>query len=149
MSDENIATVQSFEEFYALVKKLGLDICFPRSAWRFSSNTKETPKTPENAILELSWRTGGVTGGSCYGSVADIPVTGEPEPEFVEFDKLLESICPDITFLQYKRICSECIKTDSRTENEYYGNSNIYGVKTVNLRELYDVLCSKNILPTC
>lgn len=146
MSEENITVVESFEEFYALVKKLGLDICYPREYRRFGS-AKESPKTPENAILEITWRTGGVTGGSCYGSVADVPVEGDPEPDFTELDNLLEAICPQVTFLQYKRICSECIKTDSRTENEYYGNSNIYGVKTVNLRQLYDVLCDKNILP--
>ena len=61
-------------------------------------------------------------------------------PEELEaLDKLLESSCPEITFLQYKKLL-RLVKHDTRTENEYYGNSTNYATKTIALRDVYQFL---------
>lgn len=99
--------------------------------------------------LSITWVTGGMRGGSCWG--------GEPrpmddwekdeEPEFEALDKVLEEICPNISFLVYKRLCQSVIEEDSRYEPDYYGNSTEYGIKKVNLRKLYDYMSSKDLIP--
>lgn len=108
---------------------------------------KKTRKYDEIEIEELvkKWVIGGEHGGSCWGREPR-PVTAEPEPEFEQLDAILEGICPHISFLQYKRICTECIETDTDSETEYYGNWTEYAIKKVKLSKLFDVLKEKNIL---
>ena len=48
-------------------------------------------------------------------------VGSDEEPEFVEFDKILEHFDPGISFLQYKRLCSDLVHVTGFTDYEYYG----------------------------
>lgn len=68
-----------------------------------------------------------------------------PETEFVELDSILEKVCPNISFLQYKNICNKIINSDTRSEGDYYGGSVTYGYKYFNVRSLYDALVEKGL----
>jgi hypothetical protein len=94
----------------------------------------------------IKWHTGGAHGASCWDdSPANRIVSGESQPEFEEFDKILEAICPSITFLQYKGISREVIKSDDYSDSDYYGNSDTYSLKYVLMKDLYNALNSRNL----
>ena len=98
--------------------------------------------------ISISWTTGGQCGGSCWdtGEHVHRPVESEPEPEFEDLDKILEAICPNTSFLQYKRICGECIETDTDTHSEYYGNYTTVGIKFIRIPKLFEVLTEKGLI---
>lgn len=85
-----------------------------------------------------SWSMGG-TSGNCWNNHIST-VSGEPQPNFVEFDEMLEKICPTISFLQYKKIYNACVDTGSLIEGDYYGGSITYGYYTLNVQSFYDEL---------
>lgn len=100
--------------------------------------------------IEIKWTIGGRTGKSCYssGDIDDI-LDAEPEPEFEDFDKVLEAVDPDISYLRYKTVRRAVMVADTYRDEEYYGNYTDYARKRVNLRVLYDALFSRNYrLPT-
>ena len=96
--------------------------------------------------LKKEWCIGGITGGSCWGGEPDTAVIGEPEPEFTELDELLEALCPSISFLQYKNLCSRLIKTSDYRSSDYYGNYTKYATKKIDLGELYNYLVEKELI---
>ena len=114
-----------YEEFHNLVR----DVYFDRqySYWNCGDEN--------NYIMEHN--TGGATGGNCWGDDAHDYVSDEPIPD-VNIDSLLELVCPNITYLQYKKVIDNVVKTSRRTDREYYGNYSNYIIKTINYRELYD-----------
>lgn len=102
----------------------------------------------ENGI-SVEWRTGGISGGSCWDEGDRDPhysIGGDDEPEFKELDSLFEKVCPNITFLQYRNIMSECVSSYDYSINEYYGNHTDYKVKWVCLERLYNMLVEKNLI---
>ncbi len=98
---------------------------------------------PDSIYIE--WTVGGLTGGSCWGSSADHAVNAEEEPAFIELDTILEELCPQITFLQYKNLCNNLIETTKYTENQYYGNYYNKRIKSINLGELEKYLKERNL----
>lgn len=97
--------------------------------------------------LEISWETGGMQGGSCWND--DEPTSyssSETEPDFESFDQLLEKVCPNISFLQYKNICSQVGRKYDSSLGEYYGNCTNYAHKYIDMKELYDCLVDKEII---
>lgn len=93
--------------------------------------------------------TGGVHGGSCWDEGDchhDSYSTGD-SPDLKSLDTLLSKICPNITFLQYKRLLVDTgVQTENKTENEYYGNSSNYAQQYVTLGNLYEALINLDIL---
>lgn len=92
-----------------------------------------------NMVITLKWYTGGMSGGNCWDDTTPYPTSGDDEPEFVLLDKLLETVAPAITMLQYKAINRLIVCTDGSIY-EYYGNSSNYDIKTISLRSIYDLL---------
>lgn len=96
--------------------------------------------------LLVQWMTGGINGGSCWddGERNLYSMEGEPEPTFSALDTILDQLCPNITYLQYRKLINDTspslVEYDSYTQNEYYGNSTTYGYKKVVLRRLWDRL---------
>jgi len=105
-------------------------------------NISEVTRETELRGSEVS--TGGTSGGG-YGEDSNPRpyVNDNPEPiELVELDRILELVWPEITYLQYKALVREAgVKTESYTQNEYYGNSTNYVYMTVKLGELYKAIC--------
>ncbi len=90
----------------------------------------------------ISWITGGRTGGSCWdeGEPEYREISADPEPEFEYLDTILENLYPSITYLQFKKLEKECVKSEKYEQSEYYGNY-YYGMnKTLDLKVLYKFL---------
>ena len=95
----------------------------------------------------IKWSTGGQGGASCWdeGPAQYYATEGSPQPEFEELDKILEVVCPNIGFLQYKRICREVVKDQRYSDSDYYGNYDNYAIKYVMMKDLYNALNSRNL----
>ena len=103
------------------------------------------PKKPDRYYIQVDWTTGGMTGGSCWGG--DLyAVDPDPPEELVDLDKILTLVCPNISFLQYKALCSELVKTESYTNNEYYGNYYNKVQKILFIDDLYSYLTKHKML---
>lgn len=92
--------------------------------------------------LEVSWCSGGMTGGSCWDDGNDVryyPVDASPEEDFYELDEILEKVCPNITYLQFRNL-ERLITQDSRTEDDYYGNYSVYAIKRLKVDDLWNFL---------
>lgn len=85
------------------------------------------------------WCTHRSLDGSNYAGSAE-----EPE-NFDELDKLLEEACPNITFLQYKRIITPLIEQLSRDIVDYY-TSGEEGYWSINCDKLYNALLENGII---
>lgn len=125
-----------FYKFLQIIKELKIDTD-PYTHW--SESVWNDEKKPGEPIIGVQWTTGGAEGGNCWN---DKPpeswrLEGEPEKELEALDKILEHFKPDITFIQYKRLCQELVVRGKRRYNEYYGNYTDYAHKYVKLRQLY------------
>ena len=137
------------------------DVSFYRKAvkkdeYRYSDSSMILLSNKERKELDLNehylyedWRTGGISGGSCWddGESGDphYAIEGDKEPEFNTIDKILLAICPNLSYLQYKTLVT-IIKEDSYAVNEYYGNCTYYAYKYVSLRDLFDKLVEMKLL---
>lgn len=103
-------------------------------------------KTQEPYIF-TEYEVSGYSGGGYEdGADARSYVSSEPPKELTLFDSILELVCPEISFLKYKTLLSAVLETDTRTQDEYYGNSTNYAVKKVSLVKLFDELKSRNLV---
>lgn len=89
-------------------------------------------------LCSVKWCTGGAY-GNCWDNTM-YPVSAEDPVDFVEFNELLESICPDISFLKYLKLKKECVSIDSEYKSDYYGGGCGYSWYICDLNKLYDIL---------
>lgn len=70
----------------------------------------------------------------------------EQTPDFVEFDELIEQVCPNISFIQYKNIYRKCVVQKTRTDYDYYSGSEEKAWWECNLKTLYKTLLEKGLI---
>ena len=99
----------------------------------------------KDGIIRVDWTIGGVTGGDCWGSSANTARIADPEPEFESLDRILAEVCPNISFIQYKRLCQAIIKTKEEIENCYYGNYYEKRIKSFSIADLEEYLKDNNL----
>ena len=87
-------------------------------------------------LISSSWSLGG-TGWGWDGK--EYPLSAEEPCNFDEFDSLLEYICPNLTFLQYKKLYSKCVDMQERTISDYYSRGN-EGYYVCDLEKLFEML---------
>lgn len=97
----------------------------------------------ENVLESESWSKGG-DWCNCWGNSGTI--SPDPTPEFKEFDDLLTDICPNITFLQYKKLYSECVREEEYKEYDYYGGCEYHGKWVCDLKQLYEMLIEMKLI---
>ena len=68
----------------------------------------------------------------------------EPLANFDVFDDLLMEVCPTISFLQYKKLYSSTVTIETRTETDYYSDSE-YAFYSCNIEELVKLLGNMGI----
>lgn len=148
-----------FQGFKDQIRALGVNLTFlyPKTlkypSWASSAvgkaqRQKEWEEKTKDLPLAvgIEWLTGGRTGGNCYQDTPEYSsLDPEQEPEFGDLDKILEWACPNLTFLAYKRLMREVLKTGTRYEDEYYGNHSIYGQKWVVLEDLHKWLLKEQL----
>ncbi len=133
-----------FEEFLLEVERV--------AGYDFDSGVRHTYASEKHGSkdvpprLFVEWSTGGTTGASCWGGSSDSFVEGDAPEELKSLGKILERLCPSMTFIQYMNLSNELIKTNTRGSSDYYGNTSHYASKTVDLRELFDYLKERNFL---
>jgi hypothetical protein len=104
---------------------------------------------PDSEHLAQYWTTGGACGGNCWNDAdpESVRVSADPTPtSFKDFDAALEVVCPNMTFLQYKRLEATVVQTDNETHYEYYGNYKTYGYRIVMLKRLFEELQKMNLI---
>jgi hypothetical protein len=97
-----------------------------------------------NGVLTSnSWTTGG-TWGDCWGGKGECDA--EPQPEFEEFDRLIERVAPNITFMKYKKLYNECVEILNDYECDYYGGRRTKAYYSCDLKKLYDMMEEMNLI---
>jgi hypothetical protein len=91
-----------------------------------------------NRTLNKRWIVGGEQNGS-YDCDKLVPRPAEPEPEFSALNRLLLSLAPSLSFIQYQSIIT-LLYNDELEDYEYYGNTVKYMIKYIKLEDLYDLL---------
>lgn len=91
------------------------------------------------------WSLGG-TYGSCWGDGLSTSYPDTPPTDFTLFDELLEQICPDITFMQYKKIYRECVEIKEFSQGDYYGGCVNYAYFSCDLEQLYYMLTEMELI---
>jgi len=109
---------------------------------KFQTWLEKYDLSPE--IKSGSWSLGG-TWANCWGNSGTVEADA-PLDNFEEFDELLSKICPDISFLNYKRLYSASVGVDTKGESDYYGGSTTYAYRKCNLQELYNKLLEMNLI---
>jgi hypothetical protein len=89
------------------------------------------------------WSRGG-TWGNCWGGKGDIKP--DEQPEFNTFDNLLEYVCPNISYIQYKNIFKECVEIDEYKESDYYGGTEYKSRYKFDVRKCYEILLERNLI---
>jgi len=145
----------NFADFYKLAEATGeVEYPEPNLSTRRGLSTDEYLKLknslsiPEKGFFEITWRTGGISGGSCWDEGDRDPhyhVSGDIEPRFTTLDAFLLKVCPNLSFIIYKKI-DDLFEIREYSEYEYYGNSTNYVSKSINIKGLYDILVEYNQL---
>lgn len=84
-----------------------------------------------------SWSLGGTW--CSWDDQSGIVKAEEPE-DFTLFDKVLEVVCPNITFLKYKALVSSCCKVVHISQSDYYSGHTTEAHHECDVQVLYDSL---------
>lgn len=97
-----------------------------------------------NILKSCDWVTDGAIGNYMLDSLT--PIEGSSPLAFVEFDNLLENLCPSITFLQYRRVRAKCVTIKENREHDYYGGYVDRSHWECDLEKLYNALLEENVI---
>ena len=111
---------------------------YKKPTWCIFADKYGISYNKENGTFKSNeWATGG-RWGDCWGNEG--AVSPEEPVEFTEFDKLLEQIDPNISFLKYKAIKHASVSLEEECESGYYGSYTNYNFYLCNLKDLYNIL---------
>lgn len=129
----------SLDDFVDLVASLNLSLYEEDSETTWSKNFRWRKDCPmKDCWILKRWNIGGQSGGSCWGTDHHA-TSGEPEPDFVELDTILVEVCPEISYLEYKKLMRELKLVEaSDRDNDYYGNYDDYAIKAIQIVDLYE-----------
>lgn len=91
-----------------------------------------------------SWCLGGTT-GSYMGTIHTVSPSAPPA-SFERFDDLMEEICPQMTFLQYKKIYNQCVTVKESSSHDYYGGTTNYACYVCDVKKLHELLVAMNLI---
>jgi len=132
--------MMTLEEFLDIAK----DINRPWEGRR-SIPCKETDC--DRLYLWMTHCTGGMRGGSCWGTNRERYSSNDSVPEFNSLYELYEKVCPNISFLHGKKIESALINvTNESGSSDYYGNYHDYLIKYIHLPSLYEYMVEHNLI---
>lgn len=95
-------------------------------------------------VLESqSWSLGGTL--NSYSGYTT-PCYAEPAADFTELDNYLNEICPNITFLQYKRLFDTCVSTEEDEDYDYYGGCVTNAKYVCNINTLHEKMKEMGII---
>ena len=127
--------------FHELELKAGYVLFAEKYDLRLISDGVERGKG-KKYLTSDTWYLGGTSrdhDGGHYHSSGE-----EPLANFDVFDDLLMEVCPTISFLQYKKLYSSTVTIETRTESDYYSDSE-YAFYSCNIEELVKQLVNMGI----
>ncbi len=87
-----------------------------------------------------------MTGGNCWDGSAKQFVQAEEPTELTELDKIIDNLCPNISYMKFRKI-NEIVQTTTKNGGgDYYGNYYDYTVKYIILKDLYQKLVELEII---
>ena len=98
--------------------------------------------TVKKYLTSDTWYLGGTSrghDGEHYHTSGESPLSN-----FDIFDDLLMEVCPTISFLQYKKLYSSTVTVETRTESDYYSDSE-YAFYSCDIEELVKLLGNMGI----
>ena len=132
---EDFKDIKFEKKVYDVVKKEG---------WKVFADSNKLYTNDDGMLSGESWCLGG-SWGDCWGNSGSVHPSSAPEG-FRELDDLLEKVAPNISFLQYKKILSECVSNEEFSEGDYYGGSTYHNKQVLNVVALYNYLLEKEII---
>lgn len=143
---DTFSDITSLEDMFPDIKfDIQRHVVEPKPAWRVFADKHNL--YVNNGTYEVSgedWCTGG-TWADCWGNNGNVGPDDVPEGMSV-LDKLLEEVVPNISFLQYKRIMSECVYIHDFSEDDYYGGTTYHKQYKLNVASLYAYLVDNNLI---
>lgn len=109
-----------------------------KPAWKELVESNGVCLSQSKFFTSERWSLGGAH-GNCWDSNMYYS-DPEPQPEFVKLDDLLSKLCPNITFLQYKKIMRECVTIEEETYGEYYGGYCKYAWYRCDVERMVEIL---------
>lgn len=103
--------------------------------WDISSGTYCDIDKTDWTLKSARWSLGGRS-NDCWGGSYSIDPDTPPE-SFNLFDDLLTEICPNVSFLIYKKLYNNTVNVESYRDYDYYGGSESYNWYSCDLQELY------------
>lgn len=118
------------------------DIVLKSNAIKFIDDNNINYK--EKILKSGTWSLGG-SYGNCWDD--ELTYTSRDKPvEFEEFDEVLERICPNISFLQYKQIYKEFVVVKDYHVSDYYGGGETYAYYECDLEKLINKLVDMGLI---
>lgn len=93
-------------------------------------------------LVSDKWHGDGTT-RDCDGNSSHLSGS-DPLTEFKEFDELLESIYPNISFLAYKKIYNACVTVEDAYDGDYYSSYTSYWFQC-DVEKLYEMVSDLGI----
>lgn len=135
------ALSDKFKEFnFTLVEKEVHKMTLYESKFKIHENKYGD----EDIMRSEEWSLGG-SWGDCWSNSGSVSADKQPS-SFVEFDDLLCEICPNIPFLQYKKLYNYTVKIETKDEYDYYGGHTQYAYFTCDLKKLYDMMLELGVI---
>lgn len=92
----------------------------------------------DKKLRSASWCSGGAY-GNCWDSTLSV-VTPDDPVDFEQLDNLLIKTCPNLNFIDYRKIRKECVSTEEHYESDYYGGGTTNVNWVCDLEKLYSLL---------
>lgn len=138
--EKGVTNMMNLEEFLDIAK----DLSRPYEGRR-SLPCKESEA--DRQYLWMSHCTGGMRGGSCWGTKVESYSTDSSMSEFNALYELYEKVCPNISFLHGRKIESSLVNETNESDScDYYGNYHKYIIKYIHLPSLYEYMIEHNLI---
>ena len=128
--------IKKIEEKFGIKTKLELHDVVRAPAYEIMVTENDLYKVNGKYLESQAWCLGGK---SYHWSGSESVLYAEDPINFDEFDELLEKVCPQITYLQYKKIYAKCVTKEERSNCDYYTQAR-EGFWRCDLEKLYEML---------
>tara|TARA_R110000851_G_scaffold47424_1_gene115138 strand:- start:79430 stop:80275 length:846 start_codon:yes stop_codon:yes gene_type:complete len=143
--------MDDFDNVFGLKAKLpSIDFSIERhdvvkaEAYRLFASKHNITLNEGGEVQGESWCTGG-TWNDCWENTGNVP--SDPSPEGMSvLDDLLETICPSVSFLQYKRIMNDCVYVEDFSDGDYYGGTTYHNKYVLRMGALYNYLVEAKLI---
>lgn len=100
-------------------------------------------KNDKGEICSSSWCLGG-DWVDCWGSRGGVSAESTPAT-FREFDEIIEKVCPEISFMKYKKLWNSLVSTEEFGKSDFYGGHTNNAYFCFKVEKLYNALVEEGL----